>query len=369
MHISRIDFDRFVKLLPDFYVTQDLESLPRHLISLVPQLIAVDTCGYNEINIEQRRIKVRIEPSPEYFGVKDFNATARATLHEHPLVDHYGRTRDTRALKLSDFASRRSLRRLRLYNEIFRPMGIEYLMTVSAKTAQTDDHIALSLSRERSDFSERDGQMLEMLRPHFLQAFLNAKAVSAARQDQQETQEALEGCLGATTIRVRDGQIISASPRAIDLLEKYAGAMSPANRLPDVIARRWRYWQESLADRHCWPSPIAPMTIKGAEGAHLIVRILPRRSEGYLLLLTEQTERDNPALLARHLGLSPREAEVLLWVARGKTSAEVASIMDLSRRTVDKHLERIYPKLGVESRVAAASVAWDALRRTSRGGI
>ncbi len=71
----------------------------------------------------------------------------------------------------------------------------------------------------------------------------------------------------------------------------------------------------------------------------------------------------------RHLGLSPREAEVLLWIARGKTSAEVASIVDLSRRTVDKHLERIYPKLSVQSHVAAASIAWETLRSMSRGAI
>ena len=56
-------------------------------------------------------------------------------------------------------------------------------------------------------------------------------------------------------------------------------------------------------------------------------------------------------------------------VARGKTSAEFISIMDLSRRTVDNHLERIYPKLGVQSNVAAASIAWETLPSMGRGAI
>ena len=52
-------------------------------------------------------------------------------------------------------------------------MGIEYMITISEWAAQADDHIALSLTRERTDFTDRDRQMLEMLRPRSLQAFLN----------------------------------------------------------------------------------------------------------------------------------------------------------------------------------------------------
>jgi DNA-binding CsgD family transcriptional regulator len=54
------------------------------------------------------------------------------------------------------------------------------------------------------------------------------------------------------------------------------------------------------------------------------------------------------------LGLTPREAEVLAWVAQGKTNTEVAAILGSSTRTVQKHLEHIFTKLGVETRTAAA---------------
>jgi DNA-binding CsgD family transcriptional regulator len=55
------------------------------------------------------------------------------------------------------------------------------------------------------------------------------------------------------------------------------------------------------------------------------------------------------------LGLSRREAQVMTWIAQGKTNAETALILQVSRRTVDKHLEHIYTKLGVETRMAAAA--------------
>ncbi len=53
------------------------------------------------------------------------------------------------------------------------------------------------------------------------------------------------------------------------------------------------------------------------------------------------------------LGLSPRESEILLWVAQGKTNYETGVILNISAATVKKHLENIYPKLGVEGRNAA----------------
>jgi DNA-binding CsgD family transcriptional regulator len=60
------------------------------------------------------------------------------------------------------------------------------------------------------------------------------------------------------------------------------------------------------------------------------------------------------------LGLTRREAEALAWLAGGKSNIEIAAILGLSPRTVAKHLERIYRKLGVESRTAAAACALEA---------
>lgn len=55
-----------------------------------------------------------------------------------------------------------------------------------------------------------------------------------------------------------------------------------------------------------------------------------------------------------HLGLTRREKEILAWVTQGKSNREIGKILSISPRTVGKHLERIYPKLGVETRTSAA---------------
>jgi DNA-binding CsgD family transcriptional regulator len=56
--------------------------------------------------------------------------------------------------------------------------------------------------------------------------------------------------------------------------------------------------------------------------------------------------------------LTRREKEILDWVAYGKSNSEIAAILGITSATVGKHLEHIYPKLGVENRTAAASFAW-----------
>ncbi len=63
-----------------------------------------------------------------------------------------------------------------------------------------------------------------------------------------------------------------------------------------------------------------------------------------------------------HAALTPRETEVLTWLARGKTNRDIADILGMSHRTVNKHLEHIFEKLGVETRAAAAALASQAIQ-------
>lgn len=69
----------------------------------------------------------------------------------------------------------------------------------------------------------------------------------------------------------------------------------------------------------------------------------------------------SPGLLVSRLGVTEREAEVLLWVAQGKSNADIGSILGVSDKTVKKHMGHIFEKLGLESRTAAALKAVEIL--------
>ena len=90
----------------------------------------------------------------------------------------------------------------------------------------------------------------------------------------------------------------------------------------------------------------------------LLLAYIGRGSLGeHLLRLSKGEAGSNQALLQGRLALTRREAEVLVWIARGKSNRDIGEILGLSPRTVNKHLEQIYAKLGVENRASATAIA------------
>ena len=83
----------------------------------------------------------------------------------------------------------------------------------------------------------------------------------------------------------------------------------------------------------------------------------------FLLRVTETLPGADEAYLKEHLALTLREADVLLWIGRGKSNRDISDILGISPRTVNKHLEQIYEKLGVENRSSAAAIAAKALEQ------
>jgi DNA-binding CsgD family transcriptional regulator len=84
-------------------------------------------------------------------------------------------------------------------------------------------------------------------------------------------------------------------------------------------------------------------------------------SDEFLLRLIESDPAGDEILLKQHFPLTARETDVLVGVARGKSNRDIGAILGLSPRTVNKHLEQIYEKLGVENRTSAAALALRAL--------
>lgn len=100
--------------------------------------------------------------------------------------------------------------------------------------------------------------------------------------------------------------------------------------------------------------PVDPEQLLAAIEARL------RRREALATLPVKPIEAASPAQLTS-LGLTPREAEVLFWVAQGKTNPEIGVITGVQLTTVKKHLESVFGKLGVENRTAAAAMALERL--------
>ncbi|MDR1935840.1 MAG: helix-turn-helix transcriptional regulator, partial [Candidatus Accumulibacter sp.] len=91
--------------------------------------------------------------------------------------------------------------------------------------------------------------------------------------------------------------------------------------------------------------------------------------EEWLVVLREENDASAIESLIAAFRLTQREAEVLYWVTLGKTNKDIGDILGSSPRTVNKHLEHVFEKLGVETRTAAANLAMRIRRqRTEDGG-
>lgn len=95
------------------------------------------------------------------------------------------------------------------------------------------------------------------------------------------------------------------------------------------------------------------------DGRKFSARLSPSGVAGEFLLLLQERGGWNMDALRQALGLTMREAEILMWIARGKTNRDVGLILGNSPRTVNKHLEHIFEKLGVATRAAAIAVVLD----------
>ena len=124
-----------------------------------------------------------------------------------------------------------------------------------------------------------------------------------------------------------------------------------ASHLPEALAR-WVAQSELPASADGQPpAPCRPFVVERGN-RRLVVQLLEDRGRRLILMEERRSAIDPDELVA--LGPTRRESEILAWVTTGKTDSETARILGISSRTVSHTLARIYRKLGVETRVAAA---------------
>jgi DNA-binding CsgD family transcriptional regulator len=144
-----------------------------------------------------------------------------------------------------------------------------------------------------------------------------------------------------------DCQIQFADGEAKNWLKRFFGEPARPGCLPPEVC----YWLEGD-----FGAARAKSLIASQGDAQLFVsRQRPHPLGSVCLLLEIETVWTEPT--RKHRALTRRESEVLHWLGRGKTNRDIGEILGVAPATVGKHLEHIYPKLGVENRTAAAHFA------------
>lgn len=116
------------------------------------------------------------------------------------------------------------------------------------------------------------------------------------------------------------------------------------------------------------PPPVG-LAVAEEDGVAIDIAYLGRLGEGeFLMRLVNEARPPENMTLRERLQISDREAQVLTWIAQGKSNRDIGDILGLSPRTINKHLERIFKKIGVENRTSAAVMVLKAMTPDGHGG-
>jgi len=337
--LSAPDLARLNAALVDLYTLRDKASLVSHLLAMLPSLIDADLFSYIEADPAEGRFAAVRTPVPDSEVMLNIFAPMAP---DHPVIRHAAATGTTQAYRVCDFVSKRAWRAMPMYSEFMRPERIEHQMGVSLPLSASTLTFVATHRSGGSDFSDRDRALLTQLAPHLSRAMLNAEALSRVEHGGEVIEITGSGRIRFTTALARKW-----------LGDYFGAAAGRADHVPP----------ELLAARP--PGAGRLVTIERGSRRLLVRRI--RRGDILVLILVEDT-LNVPRLKLAELGLSPREADVVTWVAHGKTNDEIARILNISPWTVKKHLGHAFEKLGVDTRTAAALRARELSQSSRREG-
>ena len=186
-----------------------------------------------------------------------------------------------------------------------------------------------------------------------------------ARQDARQAGQARNALdafgYASITVRLPEGRLIWQTALARELLLRYCDTRAPET--PPVVLEWLRRHAPDARQRGIEP-PVLSIVQSASSLSLRLHRQTGQDDDGdeWMIVMREVSDTAVIEAMSLSLKLTAREAEVLYWVVKGKTNKDIGEILGSSPATAKKHLERVYVKLGVETRTAAAGVAIKRIR-------
>ncbi len=358
------DLGKMLAELPALYAALDMTTFPKASLQLINRLIPrAAFSSYNEIDLRTAAARIFFEPEHHAEQAERVKPGLWQYRQQHPIMRRYESGLHDGVWKISDFLGVEELHGLELYTEILAKLTVED--TLSFTLQSSNDLKVFYAINGPSRFTERDRTVAALLQPHLVQSFENALAFTDSRALALLSTHAISSS-GEHGLILADprGRILHANELAgSHLAEAFAYGSEETQRptallggesLPRPLLQ-WLTRYQVTIDR-----PSGPFEIS-REKQTFTFRCA-RANEGHWIIATRCV---NEASLCGSLGatfqLTPQQATTLLWLSRGKTNGEIASILAISERTVAKHLQNLFARLGVENRHGAAMKVIDAL--------
>ena len=325
------------------------EALPWQLLSALTELIPGDCVSYNLFNYNLEMEMVVWDPVDTSIKAEDQLGILREHVSEHAFMSKFAKDGRLPATSMTDVFSQRRIRQSGIYHELYRPLGIEYQLGIGIP-APDNKHLVMTQNRGCRNFNQRDKLLLQVASAHIANRLEFANKQFQLSQQLRILRDFSSADAQGLVILSINLHVQWMNQHARELMDRYFQIeFSHDKKLPTLLRVWLKQQQENLSLGHSTQaffivSGSKELTIDLIEATHTEVSQLLRIRERY---------RDLPSALSERFSLTPREAEVLDWLVKGKTNIETALLLFITPATVKKHLEHIYDKLGVCNRTAA----------------
>jgi DNA-binding CsgD family transcriptional regulator len=335
--LTKKELRALLECIKECYPICDLETFRQRVVSRLSKIVSAEIISYNGNKPYRPRNVCATYPHAAYTSSQ--KKIFEPHMSEHPVVVHYGKTHDT---------AQGQFHRLGLDNKFYPRMEVKYgIVPRSIKQ--------VAVNCKRKNLGVHDKLLLKLLSPHLNQAYRNAQTITHMQQKLTLVDRALYRLNIGLIVLTPNRKVRLATTRAVQQVTNYLGCGSlRGNRLPESLWSWVKQQEVALIGKDDVLLRRSPLVLE-REGKRLVIRLVSDSDQNLLLL--EEHPRTMQIQSLVPFGVSPREAQVLDWVAQGKTNKEIGVILELSLRTVQKHLEHIYRKIYVESRTAAAAKA------------
>lgn len=335
-------------------------GLVHQLLSGLQRYIPSDYNSWKEISL-QGRSRVTAVFAPHNPSAAALLPAFQRHVGDHPVCNFWRRSgQHAGAYAWSDVASRPDIERLALFGEFYRPLGIHHQMMVALEVGPST-LIYVALNRKHRPFTQQERSLLALLQPHASDALQHVREARLLKSKLASFETLVDTLNQGVICLSPQNRVLWASKRARHYLDSYWRTPAGSDQLPDQLLA----WLKTTASLNGASAPIKTRLAVQGSLSRLVVRLLTEKCERYLFL--EEVPYQARFHKLTTLGLTEREAEVLGWVAQGKSNEDAAVVLKMCSQTVKKHLERIYSALGVANRTEAALKAAEVLRLSREG--
>ena len=340
MSLPSEDWQKINVCLLRLYRELDVEKQARLMLEILQELVPGNSTFLNYFTPPDR---ISVITLPENFASPEQVVQVGKYSHQSPYA-HYVTTEDAEWKRTTDFMPMEDYHKLDLYRLALAPLQINYQIGGMLASLDGTAHI-ITIHRTHENFTDREQKILNTLHPHLVTSHVNALVFSRAQKSVSQLKAIMETAPGASGCFDAAGGVIWLQEKAVVwLVEFFPGEFKHQGKVPHSI--------QTLIARSQTKGGTPEHLEAVNETERLTVMLTASPVGGWVLRLDRMPLK--PASRFHPLPpLTAAENQVMRWMTEGKRNIEIGTILDISPRTVEKHVSQILAKLGAENRASA----------------